>query len=192
MKAKNHLEFGTWEGFGAALFCSNSPGNVTTINLPSGESAQSDSQVPVYSSSLYPVSRMRFTGQGVGEQSDSDVSIGWIYKQLGYQSRVKQILSNSLDLSNEDFLEKFESILIDGAHDRETVIHDTKLALQVLAEGGIIIWHDFCPFLQDREEYSSTVGVFDAISACVDDILQAKLDLFWIRDTWLLVGKHSG
>jgi len=192
MKARNHLEFGTWEGFGTALFCANAPGNVTTVNLPFGESAQSDPQVPIYSSSLYPARRMQFTGQGVGEQSDSDVSIGWIYKQLGYQSRVKQIFSNSLDLSNQDFLEKFESILIDGAHDCETVIHDTKLALEVLADSGIIIWHDFYPFLRDREEYTSTLGVFDAISACVDDLLQAKIDLFWIKDTWLLVGKHNG
>jgi len=192
MKPKNHLEFGTWEGFGTALFCANAPGNVTTVNLPFGESAQSDPQVPIYSSSLYPARRMQFTGKGVGEQSDSDVSIGWIYKQLGYQSRVNQIFSNSLDLSNQDFLEKFESILIDGAHDRETVIHDTKLALEVLADSGIIIWHDFYPYSRDREEYTSTVGVFDAISACVDDLLEARIDLFWIKDTWLLIGKHNG
>lgn len=190
MNTRNHLEFGTWEGFGAALFCCNSSGNVTTINLPLGESSQSDPQLPIYSSSLYPARRMRFTGVNVSEKSDADVSIGWIYKQLGYESRVKQIFSNSLDLSKGDFLEKFESILIDGAHNFETVIHDTRLALEILTDDGIIIWHDFLPFQEDRENYTSTVGVFDAICACIDDLIEAKIDLYWLQDTWLLIGKH--
>jgi FkbM family methyltransferase len=190
MNARNHLEFGTWEGFGAALFCRNSSGNVTTINLPFGESSQSDPQLPIYSSSLYPARRMQFTGVNVSEQSDADVSIGWIYKQMGYESRVKQIFSNSLDLSKSNFLEKFESILIDGAHDFETVIHDTRLALEILTDDGIIIWHDFLPFQEERENYTSTLGVFDTIRACIDDLIEAKIDLYWLQGTWLLIGKH--
>jgi FkbM family methyltransferase len=191
MNARNHLEFGTWEGFGAALFCCNSSGKATTINLPFGETSESETQLPVYSSSLYPARRMHFTGVDVGQQSDSEASIGWIYKQMGYESRVKQIFRNSLDLSAEDFLEKFDSILIDGAHDFETVIHDTKLALELLSDDGVIVWHDFLPFREERERYSSTVGVFDAISACVDDLIASRIDLYWLQDTWLLIGKRN-
>jgi len=191
MNARNHLEFGTWEGFGTALFCSKSRGRVTTINLPRGEATQSNPQFPVYSSSLYPARRMQFTGLDVSEQSDSDVSIGWIYRQMGYASRVKQIFGNSLDLSVRDFPQKFDSILIDGAHDHETVVHDTKLALEVLSEHGIVIWHDFLPFQSERAKYDSTLGVFTAITACIDSILDAKIDLFWVQDTWLLIGKHN-
>ena len=191
MNARNHLEFGTWEGFGAALFCSNSSGNATTINLPFGESSQSETLSPVYSSSLYPARRMQFTGVDIGQQSDSEASIGWIYKQMGYESRVKQIFNNSLDLSASDFLEKFDSILIDGAHDFDTVIHDTKLALELISDDGIIVWHDFLPFREDRERYSPTVGVFDAVSACVDDVIASRIDLYWLQDTWLLIGKRN-
>lgn len=191
MNAKNHLEFGTWEGFGASLFCSNSSGRVTTINLPLGESNPSDPNSPVYSSSLYPVRRKQFTGQNISERSDSDLSIGWIYKQLGFQSRVNQIFGNSLNLSAKDFTEKFDSVLIDGAHDRETVIHDTKLALKVLSNDGIIVWHDFLPSKHNRDENSSTRGVFEAISACIEDLLKEGISLYWIQNTWLLVGKRT-
>ena len=134
---------------------------------------------------------MQFTGVDIGQQSDSEASIGWIYKQMGYESRVKQIFNNSLDLSASDFLEKFDSILIDGAHDFDTVIHDTKLALELISDDGIIVWHDFLPFREDRERYSPTVGVFDAVSACVDDVIASRIDLYWLQDTWLLIGKRN-
>lgn len=164
MNAKNHLEFGTWEGFGAALFCCSSSGNVTTINLPFGETSQSETQSPVYSSSLYPARRMQFTGLHPNVPSDLQTSIGWIYKQMGFESRVKQIFRNSLDLSTKDFLEKFDSILIDGAHDFETVIHDTKLALELLSDDGVIVWHDFLPFREDR---ASTVPLSEFLTPLV-------------------------
>ena len=134
---------------------------------------------------------MQFTGVDVSQQSDSEASIGWIYKQMGYESRVKQIFRNSLDLSAEDFLKKFDSILIDGAHDFETVIHDTKLALELVSDDGVIVWHDFLPFREERERYSSTVGVFDAISTCVDELIASRIDLYWLQDTWLLIGKRN-
>lgn len=54
----------------------------------------------------------------------------------------------------------------------------SKSSREVLADTRIIICHDFYPYSRDREEYTSSVGVFDAISACVDDLLQAKLICF--------------
>lgn len=191
MNSRNHLEFGTWEGFGTALFCSNSSGYVTTINLPEGELSLFDDQSPSYSSSLYPSRRKQFTSLDDSEQSDSHLSIGWIYREMGFESRVRQILQNSLELSARDFPQKFETILIDGAHDCETVTHDTRLALQTISDDGVIIWHDFLPFQQDREKYPSTFGVYEAINTCIEELQSAKITLYWIENTWLLIGKRS-
>jgi len=187
---KNHLEFGTWEGFGATLFCSNASGFVTTINLPDGEKGEEEA-ASTYPSSYYPATREKFTGIEASVPSDGGTSIGWIYKYYGYESRVKQILADSTDLTAPDFDTKFESIFIDGAHDSASVIADTKLALELLSEGGVLIWHDFTLLAGELENYSSTKGVFRAISECLKLLEQNGIKLYWIKESWLLVGKKG-
>jgi predicted O-methyltransferase YrrM len=123
--------------------------------------------------------------------SDGGLSIGWIYKYYGYESRVKQILADSTDLTAPDFDTKFESIFIDGAHDSESVVADTKLALELLSEGGVLIWHDFTLLAGELENYSSTKGVFRAISECLKLLEQNEIKLYWIKESWLLVGKKG-
>jgi predicted O-methyltransferase YrrM len=39
----------------------------------------------------------------------------------------------------------YDLIFIDGSHRVEYVIADSRLALEVLAPGGIIVWHDYRP-----------------------------------------------
>ena len=36
----------------------------------------------------------------------------------------------------------FDFVFIDGAHDAASVEHDTRLALAVVKQGGVIAWHD--------------------------------------------------
>jgi predicted O-methyltransferase YrrM len=39
--------------------------------------------------------------------------------------------------------EKFDLIFVDANHDYASVMNDTEVALQVLAESGVILWHDY-------------------------------------------------
>ncbi len=39
----------------------------------------------------------------------------------------------------------FDLIFVDGSHRLEDVIADSRLALEILAPGGIIVWHDYRP-----------------------------------------------
>jgi hypothetical protein len=39
----------------------------------------------------------------------------------------------------------FDLIFVDGSHRMEYVIADSRLALEILAPGGIIVWHDYRP-----------------------------------------------
>ena len=39
----------------------------------------------------------------------------------------------------------FDLIFVDGSHRMEYVIADSQLALEILAPGGIIVWHDYRP-----------------------------------------------
>ncbi len=182
---KNHLEFGTWEGFGTSLVCENSNVDVTTINIPKGELLDEKN---VYTSSLYPNLRQKFTGLDPEIPSDKDSSIGWVYKALGYSDRVTQILKDSKDLSNTDFSNNFETIFIDGGHSVEAVVSDTKLSLKVLANEGAIIWHDFTLNEEELGVYESPLGVITAINQLLPEIKRQGVELFWIKDTWILIG----
>lgn len=189
---KRHLEFGTWEGFGVNLVCDNSEACVTTINLSEGEERRSESGVEkVYTSSNYPYLREKFVGVKPTTISDSGKSIGWLYKHRGYADRVKLILRASTEIVREDFENSFDSIFIDGGHTKEVVQYDTNLALSVLNQGGIIIWHDFTLNLDEISSSKSTHGVLEGITASLDAIKREDIDLFWVENTWLLIGHRK-
>ena len=39
----------------------------------------------------------------------------------------------------------FDLIFVDGSHRFEDVVEDSRLALELLAPGGIVVWHDYRP-----------------------------------------------
>ncbi len=190
---RNHLEFGTWEGFGVANFCMEAEiGNVTTINLPEGELNKSEGTA-AYSSTYYPETRQKFLqNENLNIPSDSHENIGWIYRKEGYQDRVKQIYANSGDLTKDDFHgQTFDSIFIDGDHSIEGVINDTKLALELLSYKSMIIWHDFLMDFNDYHSYGSPKGVVNAIAELIEEISQNKIKLYWVKGTWVLIGVRN-
>lgn len=52
------------------------------------------------------------------------------------------LLQPSLELS-ADSLEPCDAVFIDGDHSYKAVVHESKLAREVVRPGGIIVWHDF-------------------------------------------------
>ena len=80
----------------------------------------------------------------------------------------------------------FDTVLIDGSHDRETVRSDHELARNWLSDKGILIWHDFT---LDPRVLKSQPASADVIAAVADDLsdLAKDADLYWIQDTLLLI-----
>lgn len=184
LRPNRHFEFGTWEGFGTTLCLRSCNASVWTINLQHGEIQDG--------SSTYPLSRYPWHPQNprrvYSDSSDSGDSIGWIYRAVGFSDRVTQLLCNSTEFSVDQSLEgKFDTVLIDGAHDRRTVRLDQRNALKLLNDHGVIIWHDFSLDADVIQDLPSCRGVVAAVS---DDVpfLRNHLDLYWIRDSLLLVG----
>jgi predicted O-methyltransferase YrrM len=68
---------------------------------------------------------------------------------------------------------KYDAIFIDGDHGRDAVMHDTKIAKQLLNDGGIIIWHDY----HDR----GTVDVKD----CLDELQSKGANIKHVAGTWV-------
>ena len=110
-----------------------------------------------------------------------------VQKNLGH--RVCQVYCDSRewDISNypADF---FDSVLIDGGHQPEVVISDTRKALKVLRSGGLIMWHDFCPVPEIRSQFSSAKGVTEGIGMILSELELQLKTLHWIRPSWILIG----
>jgi predicted O-methyltransferase YrrM len=167
-----HLEFGTWEGFGAALVARSTDAEIWTLNLPEGEAATDGT-------SLYA-------------STDAGPDIGWKYRTAGAAARVHQILADSRDFDTDAFaVDFFDTILIDGGHTPDVVANDTDKALRVLRPGGLCVWHDFCPDPDALSKNLAPLGVVQAIAENIDRWRPLFARLFWIRKSWILVGERK-
>ena len=101
--------------------------------------------------------------------------------------RVCQIYCDSLEWDTTNFPEGFfDTVLIDGGHDKDVVISDTRKALPLLKSGGIMMWHDFCP--SEYKAFESTQGVMAAIAEEWGHLNRQFSKLFWIYPSMILVG----
>jgi len=53
----------------------------------------------------------------------------------------------------------FDLIFVDGSHEFEHVVADSRLALELLAPGGILVWHDYRP----NDYYNNGLRVPEAL-----------------------------
>ena len=171
---KKHLEIGTWMGFGACLVAKNCDAKIYTVNLQDGEVDDDGRHVYQDASGLV---------------TDASENIGRIYKDEKLHRRIVQIFGDTTQLDFAEFCEeKFDSILIDGGHDRDTVTNDTLKATAVLRSGGLMLWHDFIPDKEAIATSAATSGVVSAINDNWAFLTEQFENFFWVRSTYLLVG----
>lgn len=58
------------------------------------------------------------------------------------QFRHASFAASAVELRREP---PFDLIFVDGSHQLEHVVEDSRLALELLAPGGIVVWHDYRP-----------------------------------------------
>lgn len=194
---RRHLEFGTWEGFGASLCARNCAAEIWTINLPAGEPRADGG--PAYSTvrdagevaRIGAITPLELDEQGRPiYQTDAGEFIGWRYRAEGFGARVHQILADSTSWDSSAFTDGFfDTILIDGGHQMEVVHADTEQALRLLRPGGLMIWHDFCPSDLVMNYAGATRGVVSALHAHWAEWSPRFDQLFWIRDSYILIGR---
>jgi predicted O-methyltransferase YrrM len=195
---RRHLEFGTWQGFGTCLCLEATSAKVWTINLPHGETKPDGSWAysqrlaaddPAPALSEKKVFGSKETGPIVYHRTDADGFIGRFYRARGLESRVCQVYADSKEWNPSDYsADFFDSVLIDGGHDPDTVINDTRKALTVLRSGGLLLWHDFCPRAEIRTQFESVEGVTTGISRLLPELAGCMQTLCWINPSWILAG----
>jgi predicted O-methyltransferase YrrM len=197
-RPRRHLEFGTWQGWGATLCLESCDATVWTINLLDGETLKDGSwgyseRVLHPDSAPQDVTSVNFGEDELGprtyHRTDARGYIGRIYRERQMGHRVCQIYCDSRewDISNypPDF---FDSVLIDGGHEPDIVISDARKALCVLRSGGLIMCHDFCPHPEIRSQFESVNGVTAGIGSILPELRGQLRRLCWINPSWILVG----
>jgi predicted O-methyltransferase YrrM len=173
---ERHLEFGTWQGLGAAICALNCDAHVWTVNLPEGETDAAGT--PAYSNP-----------NGV---TDAGERIGHLYRTAGFGDRVTQMLIDSRDLNVASFGPGFfDSALIDGGHSRDVVESDTEKTIHFVRQGGLVLWHDFCPDPAVIRGQQAAQGVVSAVLGNWSRWRPCFNALFWIRPSWILLGVRN-
>jgi predicted O-methyltransferase YrrM len=197
-RPKRHLEFGTWEGWGTVLCLEACDATVWTINLAGGEIRPDGTWAyghRVFDTSNAPEEVISQTfgedelGPRTYHRTDAGGYIGRLYREKGLSHRVCQIYCDSREWDTSNYPEGFfDSVLIDGGHQAEVVISDTRKALPLLRPGGLMIWHDFCPLPEIRSQFESVQGVTEGLRTLLPEMNHQMDSLNWINPSLILVG----
>lgn len=71
--------------------------------------------------------------------------VGAAYKGQPGEQKIRQIVANSKSYQFDEFYGKADMVLVDGGHDRQSVLWDSEIAFRLIRPGGVILWHDFTP-----------------------------------------------
>jgi predicted O-methyltransferase YrrM len=191
-----HLEFGTWQGEGVLRCLEECDATIWTINVLEGEAKEDGGWA--YSSEEHLVGAESRAGERLVTtettwvRTDAYGLVGHRYLARGLGHRVCQIYCDSRKWDTRQYPDAFfDSVFIDGGHSPGVVHSDTWKAIPLVAKGGLVMWHDFCPradALQANETAAQVtnqlLGEWPQVSAYFDR-------LFWVAPSWLLVGVRN-
>ena len=102
--------------------------------------------------------------------------IGVVYRESGFEQRVKQVYANTLSMDlSEHLVDPVDLAIVDACHDQEFVINDFKKCLPHMSKTGIVVFHDTHP---SRMEHLN--GSYDA---CLR-LRKLGHDVRHVRGTW--------
>lgn len=99
--------------------------------------------------------------------------VGQLIKKSPYQGRIQQLFCDSRKFAVGPYANNMDFIFIDADHSYEGVKNDTEKAFQMLATGGVVVWHDFA---------SKSPGVYSYLYE-----LSQERALFRIRNTCIVL-----
>jgi predicted O-methyltransferase YrrM len=98
-----------------------------------------------------------------------------IQKAANVQLRHASFSASAAELRRE---RPFDLIFVDGSHYFEHVLEDSRLALELMAPAGIVVWHDYRP----NDFYRNELRVPEALT-----ILSASTQIFAVAETMCAV-----
>jgi predicted O-methyltransferase YrrM len=158
---RSFFEFGTATGKTTYLLARNSPpdAEVVTITLPPHER---EAYTPAAGDA----------GRAARKALAESAFTRFLYSGTPVEQKVTQLFGDSKALDTTPWRGRFDLIFVDGSHAYSYVMSDTALALEMLAPGGIIIWHDYRPFRRSMRDVRRAL-----------DELHARHGLVRLRET---------
>lgn len=122
------FEIGTFDGRTTLNIAANLPleGEVKTLDLP-------ESQLDRTKFELEPGERLFVAKARSGAK----------FLETEYASRIAQLYGDSATFDFSPYHAKMGLVFVDGSHTEEYLRQDSQSALRLVAEGGVILWHDY-------------------------------------------------
>lgn len=137
-KAKVILEFGTYRGETSELFIVNKLcEKLISIDLPyfDQEAKQGADSLNL----MVDTENDKFLS--INRTSTVDERLQACAKNHDVELQLQKC--DSLDFDQQEYTQRVDFIFIDGGHTTELIESDTKKALAMLTDNGIIAWHDY-------------------------------------------------
>jgi len=129
------FEIGTFRGVTAITMAANAPADaiVYTLDLPPELTAADVADR--YSQTTSGFHRM--AAAGVGRD------VGRVLPSHTSGCRIEQLFGDSTTMNFEPFYGTIDLFFVDGCHDYEAALGDTRTAWRCLHSGGLLVWHDY-------------------------------------------------
>lgn len=131
-QATSLFEFGTCTGKTTYLWAKNSPAEARIITLTLGKNQHADYR-PAKEDNLW----------ATRTALDESAFDRFIYSGTPVEHKITQLFGDSKRFDETPYVKQCDLIFIDGSHAYSYVKNDTKKALRMLREGGLLLWHDY-------------------------------------------------
>lgn len=130
--ARTMFEFGTATGKTAYLLAVNSPDHARVHTLTLAPEARSD-----YSA------RRGDSRRAASRALNESAFTRFRYTGTPAEAKIEQLFGDSKQLDHRPFAGRCDLVFVDGSHAYSYVESDSARALEMLAPGGIFLWHDY-------------------------------------------------
>ena len=131
-RARRMFEFGTCTGKTAYLWARNSPPEATVVTVTLAPDHLGD-----YRQEATDDSRdVRFA---LKESSHTE----FLYSGSPVAAKVEQLFADSKALDVAPWAGTCDLVFVDGSHAYSYVVSDSAKALELVAPGGLVLWHDY-------------------------------------------------
>lgn len=152
------FEFGTATGKTAYLLAVNSPDGARVHTLTLAPDSRSD-----YSAGRGDSRR------AASRALDESAFTRFRYTGTPAEAKIEQLYGDSKQLVHAPFAGRCDLVFVDGSHAYSYVESDSARALEMLAPGGICLWHDY------RGRHGATRDVYRYLNRLARDLPLVKL-----------------
>jgi predicted O-methyltransferase YrrM len=131
-RARTMFEFGTCTGKTAYLWARNSPDDARVITVTLAPDHLSDYREEAADDPL----DVQFA---LKESSHTE----FLYSASPVATKVEQLFADSKALDVSPWAGRCDLVFVDGSHAYSYVVSDSAKALELVAPGGLVLWHDY-------------------------------------------------